>query len=134
MSKVAVVYLSGTGNTQAMAEAIAAAIGAPLFTPAEFTPDMVKEYDAIAFGCADMGAEELEDGEFAPMFEACKGELGGKKLGLFGSYGWGGEWLDTWKEDCEAAGATVVDTVKCLEAPDADALAACEALAKALAE
>ena len=134
MSKVAVVYWSGTGNTQAMAEAIANAIGAPLFTSAEFNGGMVKDYDAIAFGCADMGAEELEDSEFAPMFETCKPELQGKKLGLFGSYGWGGDWLDTWKEDCEAAGATVVDTVKCLEAPDADALAACEALARALAE
>ena len=134
MSKVAVVYWSGTGNTQAMAEAIANAIGAPLFTAAEFNGGMVKDYDAIAFGCADMGAEELEDSEFAPMFETCKSELAGKKLGLFGSYGWGGDWLDAWKADCEACGATVVDTVKCLEAPDADGLAACEALAKALAE
>lgn len=137
MSKVAVVYWSGTGNTEAMANAVAEgakAAGAEvdLLTCADVTG--VDGYDAAALGCPAMGAEELEDGEFAPMFEACKGELGGKKLGLFGSYGWGGEWLDTWKEDCEAAGATVVDTVKCLEAPDADALAACEALAKALAE
>ena len=134
MSKVAVVYWSGTGNTQAMAEAISGAIGADLFTAADFNGGMVKDYDAIAFGCADMGAEELEDGEVAPMFETCKPALGGKKIALFGSYGWGGEWLDTWKEDCEAAGANVIDTVKCLEAPDAEALAACEALAKALAE
>lgn len=134
MSKAAVVYWSGTGNTQAMAETIASAIGADLFTAAEFNGGMVKNYDAIAFGCADMGAEELEDSEFAPMFETCKPELDGKKIGLFGSYGWGGDWIDTWQADCEAAGANVVGTVKCLEAPDDEAKAACEALAKTLAE
>lgn len=134
MNRIAVVYWSGTGNTQAMAEAIAAALGAPLFPAAEFAGSMVKDYDAIAFGCADMGAEELEADEFAPMFADCKPELRGRRVGLFGSYGWGGEWIDVWRADCEAAGAEVVGTVKCLGAPDAEALAACEALARALAE
>ena len=72
MEKTAVVYWSGTGNTQAMAEAIAQAAGADLFTAAEFEKDMVGSYQAIAFGCPSMGAEELEDGEFAPMFDSCQ--------------------------------------------------------------
>ena len=51
-----------------------------------------------------MGAEELEDGEFAPMYEACKAKFAGKKIGLFGSYGWGdGEWLRNWDASSGAA-------------------------------
>ena len=87
MEKTAVVYWSGTGNTKSMAEAIAAAAGADLFTAAEFLGDMVESYKAIAFGCPSMGSEELEDAEFAPMFESCKPKLSGKKIALFGSYG-----------------------------------------------
>ena len=89
MSKVAVVYWSGTGHTQAMAEAVAKAAGADLITAAEFGPDQVPAYDAIAFGCPAMGAEVLEEEEFQPMFDAVKPALNGKKIALFGSYGWG---------------------------------------------
>lgn len=134
MSKIAVVYWSGTGHTQAMAEAVAAAAEASLFTAAEFSADMVKEYDAIAFGCPSMGNEQLEDSEFEPMFDACKAELAGKKIALFGSYGWGdGEWMRTWEGDCAAAGASFAcDSVICQDDPDDDALTACRALGEAL--
>ena len=104
MSKVAVVYWSGTGNTQAMAEAIAeGAKGAGaetlLATPGDFNADMIKDFDAIAFGCPAMGAEELEDSEFLPMYEPCETKLSGKKVALFGSYGWGnGEWMRIWEK------------------------------------
>ena len=99
MSKVAVVYWSGTGNTQAMAELVAggaAEAGAEVavMTSAEFNAAMMDEYDAIAFGCPSMGAEQLEDDEFEPMFEECRSKISGKKIALFGSYGWGsGEWM-----------------------------------------
>ncbi len=134
MAKVAVVYWSGTGHTQAMAEAIANAADAALFTASEFSAGKMDEFDAVAFGCPSMGAEELEDGEFLPMFEDVKAKLGGKKIALFGSYGWGdGEWMRTWEADCAARGADMAaEPVICCEEPDADAIAQCEALGKAL--
>ena len=137
--KTAVIYWSGTGNTEAMAHAVAdaaAAAGAEVsvFTAADFDPDSAASYDSFAFGCPSMGAEELEDSEFQPMFEAVKPALASKKVALFGSYGWGdGEWMRTWQADCEAAGiALVADGVICNDAPDDDALAACAALGSAL--
>jgi flavodoxin I len=140
MSKIAVVYWSGTGNTEAMATMVAAgakAAGAEavLFTAAEFSPDLMDQFDAIAFGCPSMGAEQLEEGEFEPMFQSCEEKLSGKKLGLFGSYGWGdGEWMRNWEDTCRGDGANLVsEGVICNEAPDSDGEAACQALGKALA-
>lgn len=138
MSKIAVVFWSGTGNTEAMANAIAdsaAAKGAEVETiqAADFSAAMTATFDAIAFGCPAMGSEELEDGEFQPMWDDVKPELDGKKIALFGSYDWGtGEWMDTWRDDAEGAGATVVDTVIANNEPDDEALAACSELADQL--
>lgn len=140
MGKTAVVYWSGTGNTETMANAVADAAKAAgaevsLFTAAEFTADQVDLFDSIAFGCPAMGAEVLEEDEFAPMFESCEGKLKGKKIALFGSYGWGdGEWMRNWEDTCKADGAVLAcDSVICNDAPDDDALAECAALGKALA-
>ena len=106
-----------------------------LLTAAEFGPDQMDQYDAIAFGRPSMGAEQLEEGEFEPMFSACEAKLSGKKLGLFGSYGWGdGEWMRTWQETCQSDGANLVgEGVICNEAPDSEAEEACKALGKSLA-
>ena len=136
MNKVAVVYWSGTGNTQAMAEAVANAAGAELFTADAFSGEKMDAYDAIGFGCPSMGSEQLEEGEFEPMFEGCKSHLNGKKVALFGSYGWGdGEWMRSWEAECLSLGANMVcECVICQETPDEEALAACEALGRALAE
>ena len=108
---------------------------AELFTAAEFDGGKMDEFDAVAFGCPAMGAEELEDGEFAPMFETCESKLSGKKIALFGSYGWGdGEWMRTWEENCRDKGANLVcDSVICQETPDDEALSACRSLGEALA-
>ncbi len=140
MSKVAVVFWSGTGNTEAMANAVAdgaKAAGAEVttYTAAQFSADLVGSVDAIAFGCPAMGAEELEESEFAPMFQACESALSGKKIALFGSYGWGdGEWIRTWEDTCKADGAVLAcDSVMCNEAPDDDGIAACKKLGEALA-
>ena len=84
MNKVAVVYWSGTGNTQAMAEAVASAAGAELFTADAFSGEKMDAYDAVGFGCPSMGSEQLEESEFEPMFEDCKSRLNGKKIALFG--------------------------------------------------
>ena len=141
MKKTAVIYWSGTGNTEAMANAVAegmreAGAECVVWKPADVGADAVKELDAAALGCPAMGAEELEETEFAPMFDAVKSALAGKSVGLFGSYGWGdGEWMRTWEEDCGAAGINrVSDSVICCEAPDDEALAACRALGRKLAE
>lgn len=140
MSKVAVVYWSGTGNTQSMADAVVAGITgkggeAVLLTAAEFDSGMIDSFDAIAFGCPSMGSEQLEESEFEPMFENCESRLSGKKIALFGSYGWGdGEWMRNWEDVCRADGANlVIDSVICNDAPDDDAINACKALGAALA-
>ena len=139
MSKIAVVYWSGTGNTEAMASAVAEGVKskgaeAALLTAAEFSAGQLGEYSAAAFGCPAMGAEQLEESEFEPMFTACEAGLNGKKVALFGSYGWGsGEWMQSWEARCKEDGAVLVrDSVICNEAPDDDALAACRALGAAL--
>ena len=140
MSKIAVVYWSGTGNTEAMANAVADGArekGAEVavLTSAEFNASMMDAYDAIAFGCPSMGAEELEDSEFAPMLSDCESKLGGKKIALFGSYGWGdGAWLRSWEERSQKAGAKVADTLMINEAPDNDGLAQCRALGEKLTQ
>ena len=138
--KIAVVYWSGTGNTETMAQAVvegAKSAGAEVqvFTAAEFEGDKMDAFDAVAFGCPAMGAEELEDTEFGPMFEGCEGKLSGKKIALFGSYGWGdGEWMRTWEDTCQSKGAALAcDSVICQETPDDDALDACRKLGEALA-
>lgn len=140
MSKVAVVFWSGTGNTEAMAGMVAegarsAGAEVSLITASEFDAGRMDEFDAVAFGCPSMGAEQLEESEFGPMFTECEGKLTGKKIALFGSYGWGdGEWMRTWEETCKGDGAVLAcDSVICNEAPDADAESQCVKLGKALA-
>ena len=124
MSKVAVVYWSGTGNTQAMADMVAEGAkekGAEVsvIEAGNFTPDQVSAYDGIAFGCPAMGDEVLEESEFDPMFTDVETVLSGKKIALFGSYGWGdGQWMRDWEERCQAAGAELAaDSVIANDAP-----------------
>ena len=136
MSQAAVVYWSGTGHTEAMAQAVAAAAQADLFTAAEFDADKAAHYAAIAFGCPSMGAEQLEESEFEPMFEAVKPTLAGKKIALFGSYGWGdGEWMRDWEARMQSAGAELVGGagLMCHETPDAEGLEECKELGRQLA-
>ena len=138
MSKVAVIYWSGTGNTEAMANAVAdgardAGADVDLLTCAEVAG--ISTYDAVALGCPAMGAEELEDGEFQPMLDSIEPALTGKKVAIFGSYDWGdGEWLRTWQARCEEKGLSLVnDGLKANNTPTDDDLAACKALGAKLA-
>jgi len=137
--KAAVVYWSGTGNTEAMANAIAEGIkgkGAEVtvFTASEFGADKVAEFDVLAFGCPAMGAEVLEEDEFEPMFTEVEGSLKDKKVALFGSYGWGdGEWMRNWEERCISGGITLAtDCLMINETPDEDGLIKCNAFGAAL--
>ncbi len=136
MGKVAVVYWSGTGNTEAMATLIAEGAKGKcaevdVITSDKFTADMVANYTSIAFGCPSMGAEVLEETEFQPMWDSVKDFLGDVNVLLFGSYGWGdGEWMRNWEEETVAK---TVETYMCNEAPDAEAEAACKACGEKLA-
>ena len=134
MSKMAVIYWSMTGNTQAMAEAIAdgareAGAQADLFSVDQVTVDQALEYDKLALGCPAMGAEVLEEAEFEPFFTELEGRLGGKKVALFGSYDWGdGQWMRDWEDRCTKAGANLFDDGLILcGMPDADGKANCKA-------
>ncbi len=130
MSKVAVVYWSGTGNTEAMANYIAegaksSGAEVDVMTSDKFTADMVSNYKSIAFGCPSMGAEVLEEEEFQPMWDGVKDSLATIDVLLFGSYGWGdGEWMRNWEEETKAKS---VETYMCNDAPDEDAQDACKA-------
>lgn len=134
--KTAVIYWSGTGNTEAMAKAIAEGAGADLFSVSEFNGS-VDDYDRIAFGCPSMGAEELEESEFAPFFDSVEAKLNGKTIGLFGSYGWGdGEWMRLWVERCTSAGMIVLTGEGFIinETPSDNDLEICRDFGKKLAE
>ena len=139
MSKVAVVYWSGTGNTEAMAEQVAAgarAAGAEVdvIQATDFGVDKLAAYDAVAFGCPAMGNEVLEEFEFEPMYNEVEPQLADRKVVLFGSYDWGtGEWMETWEARAEEAGVSVVDTVIANLEPDAEAISECQRVGAMLA-
>ena len=141
MKKTAVIYWSGTGNTEAMANAVLEGMkdggaDAVMLTPDRVDASEIDKYDAIAFGCPAMGSEMLEEAEFEPMFSSVKENLIGKSVSLFGSYGWGGgEWMRVWEESCVDAGITLsCDSVICNESPDSAALASCRDMGRLLAQ
>ena len=140
MSKVAVVFWSQTGHTEALANAVAdgaKAAGAEVSVLGfgDINSANLSDYDAVAFGCPAMGAEQLEETEVDPVFTELESSLSGKKIALFGSYGWGsGEWMEEWENRAKTAGADLAcASVICNEAPDDDALANAKKLGEALA-
>ena len=125
--KSAVIYWSGTGNTEMMAKAIAEGADAELFSVSDFSGN-IADYDRIAFGCSAMGAEVLEDDEFEPFFTSLEGSISGKTIALFGSYGWGdGEWMRNWEERVKEDGAVLIGDEGLIvnETPSDDDLAKC---------
>lgn len=140
MEKIAVIYWSSSGNTQKMAEALLSGLQseqkeAAIFSAAEFPSDLAETFDGFAFGCSAMGAEELEEGEFLPMFEKLEPLLKAKPVILFGSYGWGdGEWMRNWEERVHNDGALLfADGLMVHEVPDVQALEKCKDFGKAFA-
>lgn len=140
MKQIPVIFWTGTGNTQMMADAVAEAINAAgaeavVKNVSEITADEAAGYDALALGCPAMGAEVLEECEFEPFFTELEGKLAGKKVALFGSYGWGGSYMQEWEARVNDAGATLVaDGVLALGAPDDEAMAKLAEAGKLLAE
>ena len=141
MSNIQVVFWSQSGNTEAMANAVADGIRkagkeADVVFVGDASIDELKSAKVFALGCPAMGAEVLEEGEMEPFVSDLEMSVSGKTIGLFGSYGWGaGQWMRDWVDRMTSAGATVVDGegVICMGAPDADATAQCEALGARLA-
>ena len=113
MRKIAVIYWSGTGNTQMMAEAVTegakgAGADVSLFNVSQISAADAAGYEALALGCPAMGGEVLEESEFEPFFTELESKLSGKKVALFGSYGWGdGQWMRDWAQRADSAGANV---------------------------
>jgi flavodoxin short chain len=132
--KVNIIFWSGTGNTEAMANAIAEGVvkagGCVDVIPVADANNASVDCDVVILGCPAMGSESLEDSEFEPYYQSIKDKLKGKKVALFGSYDWGdGEWMRTWQADVESVGAVMVDdglTVN--NTPDDDGLALCRQL------
>ena len=140
MNKIAVIFWTGTGNTEVMANEVVAGAkeaGADvtLFNTSAFSADKAQEFDKFALGCPAMGAEELEDSEFQPLYDQLKAQISGKKVVLFGSYGWGGgECMNQWKEDAANAGLVLADEPHAIEgAPDDAGKEKCRELGKVLA-
>lgn len=141
MDKVTIVFWSQSGNTESMANAVAEGVTAAgkeavVVDVASASLDDLKAAKGFAMGCPAMGAEVLEEGEMEPFVCDVEGFVAGKTIALFGSYGWGdGQWMRDWENRMRGAGATISggEGVICQETPDADAIAACEALGKALA-
>lgn len=133
MSKIAVIYWSMSGNTEAMANAIAegaqgAGAEVDVKQVSDITVDQALEYDKLALGCPAMGAEVLEESEFEPFFTELESRLGGKKVALFGSYGWGdGQWMRDWQQRVDDANASLYNGEGLIinEAPDDDGLEQC---------
>lgn len=140
MERIAIVFWSGTGNTEAMAEAIAEGIKEAngeiqIYAPGNFVESDLDNFTQIAFGCPSMGEEVLEEEEFEPMFSALEGSLAGKKVALFGSYSWGdGEWMRQWEERTRNSGALLFEEGLIIqEMPDEDGKAACRRFGRAFA-
>lgn len=140
MSKIAVIYWSGTGNTEAMAAAVAEGITsaggeAALFNVSEISAANAAAYDKLALGCSAMGDEVLEESEFEPFFTGLESSLSGKKVVLFGSYGWGdGQWMRDWTDRTAGTGAVLAaESLIINDAPDADGVEQCRALGAAIA-
>ncbi|MBR1858506.1 MAG: flavodoxin [Selenomonadaceae bacterium] len=135
MSKIAVVFWSGTGNTEAMANAIVdgvkeAGADVELFQVDDFKAEDIANYDGMIFGCPAMGDEVLEEDSFEPFFAEAEAKLNGVPVALFGSYGWGGgAWMESWVERTKNAGAKLFsDGLIAENAPDDDVLDECKAL------
>ncbi len=109
-----VIYWSQTGNTEKMANLIAQGIKeagkeAEVVSLSDITVDDLKNEEVIIFGNPAYGAEQLEESEVEPFVQSLEGNINGKKVALFGSWGWGeGEWMKELEETIQSYGATLI--------------------------
>lgn len=136
-----IVYWSGTGNTEKMAELIAEGIksegkDAEVINVASANIDMFNEEDIVILGCSAMGDEVLEESEFEPFIEELSSKINGKKAALFGSYGWGsGEWMESFEEKMTSYGCkTVIDSLIVQNEPEGSSVDQCIAFGKTIAK
>jgi len=109
MSQV-IVFWSGTGNTEDIANKIKNDLNCDMFNVSEANVDDILKYDTIILGCPAMGAEELEDSEFRPFYDELIASAGSKNIALFGSYGWGdGEWMRNWCDEVKGYGCNLLN-------------------------
>ena len=140
MSKIAVVYWSGTGNTEAMANAVvdgvkAVGVDVELFQVDDFSADKMSDFTGFAFGCPAMGDEVLEEDSFEPFFAEAEEKISDIPVALFGSYGWGGgAWMEAWTDRTKATGAKFIGNVIAENSPEDDVIEQCKDLGKKLAE
>ena len=114
MNKISLVYYSSTGNTYSMAKAIEEGIieaggKVTVYKASEMNKDDILSSDVIAMGSPAMGAEVIDENYLLPFMEEDGPKFKGKKVYIFGSYGWGGgEYADNWKAQLEGFGANIV--------------------------
>jgi flavodoxin short chain len=141
MNKILIVYWSGTGNTQKMAELIAQGIQANgsvavVKDVSAVTPSEINDYSAVALGCSSMGSEQLSD-EMDSFVSDIEAHITNKKIALFGSYGWGdGEWMRDWEERMKNCGAKLIsdEGLIVMGEPTADSVEDCIKLGKSIAK
>lgn len=142
MEKVLIVYVSNTGNTEAMAKMLAQGVEeagkeAVLIEGADADVDTLLAADGFALGSFASGSEEIDDADMEPLMEQLDGKLDGKNVVLFGSHDWGdGEFIRTWAERVESYGATIIggEGITCVLEPDEEAEEKLKEAGKALAE
>ena len=128
MAKIAVVFWSGSGNTEAMANAVVEGVKkggaeAELIRVGDFSADRIADYDGVLMGCPACGTEELDETEFEPFFAEAEGKLAGVKVGLFGSYGWGGQSIKLVEDELKAAGCNIcLDMIRIANVPSKEQL------------
>ena len=141
MAQISIVYWSGTGNTELMAQKVAEGVREAGQEAVVLSVDLadvseLKKARAFALGCPSMGAEQLEEKLMEPFICDLENGIGGKQIGLFGSFGWGGgEWMRDWEERVRNVGASVVgeEGIIVNGAPDEEAEEKCKELGRTLA-
>ena len=109
-----IIYWSQTGNTEKIAELIKKGIelegkSAKLVKVSDITVEYIKNEEIIIIGCPACGVETLDETEMEPFINSLQGEIDGKKVALFGSYGWGtGDWMEAWQERMQSYGGVLI--------------------------